>query len=357
MARRSPRLPPGSNSGPPMSFGRAASIGTASGSTGTRPARRSTWASSQAASTSRARWHASAGRLGIDPGDVRVEAQALDRQGQPGGRLRRPGAFRRGVPGGLVDPVDLAQPAACRVLDRFARRCRGVGVAEREPGGLLGGADLARVGEQGRLGRAQGKLVVGPLLLAEELVGRGRLLPEAIGQVAALDRDPPFVGARAGQRDGCGGCPRRIGSATGLGLRRTRIARARLGGAVFGRALGNRDSERRRRLESLPERIELLVPLAGDRERDEGAADQAAGRQGWNDCSSRGGFERRSDGQLAGDTEGDRIGRSATSERRGERPVVVDGQGRGPPLGQGVGRHGHPDLTRRTGSDVHDGDE
>jgi hypothetical protein len=226
-------------------------------------------------------------------------------------------------------------------------------MAEREPGGLLGGADLARVGEEGRLRRAQGKLVVGALLLAQQLVGGRRLLAEAVGQVTPLDRDPPLVGAGARQHDGRGRSASRRRPAAGLGPSRPAgIARGRGRIGAFGWPLGNRDRQRRRGLESLPEGIELRVPLAGDRKRHEGAAGP-----GWNGCSGAARLERWRRAELASDAQRDRVGRPAPPEWRGERPIVVDGQGRGAPVGQGIRGDSHPDFTRGTGSDVHDRDE
>ena len=60
-------------------------------------------------------------RLGIDPGNIGLEAQALDRQRELGRGIPGPGRLDRGLPGGLVDPVDLGQPVAGGGLDGLPR--------------------------------------------------------------------------------------------------------------------------------------------------------------------------------------------------------------------------------------------
>ncbi len=359
---------PGSSSGPPTSLGRGASIGHRR-RIDRHPAGPAVDLGLLAGGQGLAGQEAGlTGRLGVDPGHIDVETEALDRQGQPGGGLLGPGSFDRCLPGCLVDPVDLGQPIRRGGLDGIpAGGCR-VGPPEGDPGRLLGRPDLARVGQDRRLGGTQGELVVRPLLFAQGVVGGGGLLAQALGQVAAFGSDPALVGARSGQRPGVRSRARRLAARPAAGGGR----HARLGGLGrwpgLGRGprpLGNGDggwpgaghrssrAARRAGRTGLPERVEDGIRFAGDREGDQvPAADRGP--------NVRSTIARHRLGQAparqAG-PEGQWITRAAPAGRCGDRALVVDGQGCRPALGQRVGGDRHPDLTRGTGPNAKERDE
>src|SRR4029077_6375911 len=85
------------------------------------------------------------GGLGLDPGRIRLEGEALQRRGDRGGRLALADRDDAGIADHRVDAIDLIEPFARRRLDGVGRTSPAPRVAERGLGAFLLESDVARV--------------------------------------------------------------------------------------------------------------------------------------------------------------------------------------------------------------------
>ncbi len=165
--------------------------------------------------------------LGGDPRDIGLDGDAIQ-TGQQLAQLRTARLDRVGrVPCSGVETIDLGEPVAGRGLGLLRARGARPGRPERPMQRVLGGPDLAWIGQGLRLLDALAEGVVGSLRLAQRLGGTSRLLAGSVGKGTPLADEMPL---------GCAGrvgVVRRLG-AVGRAVRARRVRRRAPAGLLGG---------------------------------------------------------------------------------------------------------------------------